>query len=122
MRVDGTRSFACTGCEKCDQTAVERRSLGGMNADDGATSGSPGDEIERYFAAHPRSPAAVRQPRLYQRDKLWVALLGPNLQEGISGLGPTVEAALRAFDSQYQRVLRPPGESAHRMTKNRKAA
>jgi hypothetical protein len=35
-------------------------------------------------------------------------LLGQNLQTGIAGIGNTVESALRAFDLQYLRALRPP--------------
>lgn len=66
------------------------------------------ERMELYCAAHPGSPAAVRRPRLVKRGKLWVALLGPNLREGIVGLGPNVEAALRAFDEQYLTQLRPP--------------
>lgn len=60
--------------------------------------------IERrdaYCTAHPRSPTALRRPRLLLRGELWVALLGPNIEEGILGIGSTIEAALRAFDSQY---------------------
>lgn len=64
--------------------------------------------MELYFAAHPGSPAAVRRPKLMKRGGLWVALLGPNLREGVAGLGPTVEAALRAFDAQYLNMLHPP--------------
>jgi hypothetical protein len=36
---------------------------------------------------------------------MWIALLGRNIQEGIAGLGPTVERALRAFDLQYLAAL-----------------
>ncbi|MFN2542637.1 MAG: hypothetical protein ABR514_10800 [Chthoniobacterales bacterium] len=56
---------------------------------------------DAYCAAHPRSPTARRRPRLLLRGELWVALLGPNIEKGIVGIGPTIEAALRAFDSQY---------------------
>jgi len=35
------------------------------------------------------------------RGDLWIALLGPSVEEGIVGIGPTVAAALRAFDAQY---------------------
>jgi hypothetical protein len=35
-------------------------------------------------------------------------MLGKNIGESIVGLGATVEAALRAFDSQYLTALRPP--------------
>lgn len=65
------------------------------------------EEMELYRAAHPGSPAAVRQPRLFIRGQLWIALLGPTVEEGIVGIGPTVEAALRAFDVQYLAGLRP---------------
>jgi hypothetical protein len=66
-------------------------------------------QLELYCAAHPGSPSAVRRPRLFFRSELWVALLGPSMEEGIVGIGPTVAAALRAFDAQYLAGLRPPG-------------
>jgi hypothetical protein len=52
-----------------------------------------------YCVAHPGSPSAVRRPRLFFRSELWIALLGPSVEEGIVGIGSTVAAALRAFDS-----------------------
>jgi hypothetical protein len=67
-------------------------------------------ETERYCAAHPRSPAAVRRPRLSIRGRTFVALLGPAIEEGIAGFGDTVQAALRAFDAQYSRSLQPPAD------------
>ena len=67
-------------------------------------------QMELYCAAHPGSPSAVRHPRLLFRSDLWVALLGPSIEEGIVGIGSTVAAALRAFDSQYLAGLRPPSE------------
>ena len=66
------------------------------------------EQMELYRALHPRSPAAVRRPQLRIRGDLWIALLGPNVEEGIVGIGPTVEAALSAFDAQYLAGLRPP--------------
>ena len=66
------------------------------------------EQMELYCAAHPDSPSAVRRPRLSVRSELWIALLGPSLEEGIVGIGPTVAAALRAFDTQYWAGLRPP--------------
>jgi len=68
------------------------------------------ERMELYCAAHPGSPAAARRPRLLFRNQLWVALLGPSVEEGIVGIGQTVEAALRAFDAQYLAGLRPPAE------------
>jgi hypothetical protein len=68
------------------------------------------EQMELYCAAHPGSPSAVRRPRLLVRGDLWIAVLGPNVEEGIVGIGPTVTAALRAFDTQYLAGLRPPAE------------
>ena len=69
------------------------------------------EEMKSYYAAHSGSPSAVRRPRLFIRSGLWVALLGPSVEEGIIGIGSTVAAALRAFDSQYLAGLRPPTEA-----------
>ena len=68
------------------------------------------ERAELYFAAHPGSPAAVRRPHLSIRSGTWVAVLGRNVQNGIVGIGATVESALRAFDDQYLAALRPPEE------------
>ncbi len=72
------------------------------------------ERMERYCAAHPGSPSAARRPQLIYRGQLWVALLGPNVEEGIVGIGQTVEAALRAFDAQYLAGLRPPSDRFRR--------
>jgi hypothetical protein len=66
------------------------------------------DAMELYCAAHPRGPSAVRRPQLSVRGGLWIALLGPGIEEGVIGIGATVEEALRAFDEQYLAGLRPP--------------
>ena len=67
-------------------------------------------EMTRYCATRPGSPSAVRRPQLFFRNELWIALLGPNLEEGLVGIGATVAAALRAFDAQYVASSRPPNE------------
>jgi len=72
------------------------------------------ERMELYCAAHPGSPSAARRPRLLYRGQLWIALLGPTVEEGIVGIGQTVEAALRAFDAQYLAGLRPPAEALRR--------
>jgi hypothetical protein len=64
------------------------------------------ERMELYCQAYPDSASAMRRPRLMVRGQLWVALLGPSVEEGIVGIGPTVEAALRAFDVQYLAGLR----------------
>lgn len=68
------------------------------------------EQMELYCAVHPGSPSAVRRPRLTFRSELWIALLGPSMEEGIVGIGPNVAAALRAFDAQYLAGLHPPSE------------
>ena len=69
------------------------------------------EQMELYCAARPDSPSAVRRPRIFFRSELWIALLGPSMEEGIVGIGPTVAGALRAFDTQYLAGLRPPREA-----------
>ena len=69
------------------------------------------EQMELYCATHPGSPSAARRPRLLFRSELWIALLGPSIEEGIVGIGPTIAAALRAFDAQYLAGLRPPSET-----------
>jgi hypothetical protein len=58
-------------------------------------------EMHSYCSTHPGSPSAVRRPQLSIRGELWIALLGPSVEKGIVGIGPSVGAALRAFDTQY---------------------
>ena len=70
------------------------------------------EELQAYCLAHPRSPSAVRRPQLSSRGDLWIALLGPSVEEGIVGIGPSVEAALRAFDAQYLEFLGPRKEAS----------
>ena len=65
-------------------------------------------EMNLYCKEHPRSPSALRRPRIMIRGSSCVALLGGTLQEGIAGIGTSVEAALRAFDVQYANSLKPP--------------
>lgn len=72
------------------------------------------ERMELYCAAHPGSPSAARHPRLLYRGQLWVALLGPSVEEGIVGIGQSVDAALRAFDAQYLAGLRPPENRGRR--------
>ena len=64
--------------------------------------------MERYCTLHPRSPSAVRRPQLSRRRATFIVLLGYSLDNGIVGIGNTVENALRAFDLQYLRAFEPP--------------
>jgi hypothetical protein len=72
------------------------------------------ERMELYCAAHPSSPSAARRPQLLYRGQLWIALLGPNVEEGIVGIGQTVEAAMCAFDAQYLAGLPQPSERFRR--------
>ena len=63
------------------------------------------DRMERYCTLHPRSPSAVRRPQLSRRRGTFIVLLGHSFDNGIVGIGNTVENALRAFDLQYQRAF-----------------
>jgi hypothetical protein len=68
--------------------------------------------VELYCELHPGSPSAVRLPRIFAKSGVWVALLGRSVTDGIAGFGPTVEAALRAFDMQYLNSLRQPATAS----------
>jgi len=63
------------------------------------------DRMERYCTLHPRSPSAVRRPQLSRRRGTFIVLIGHSLENGIVGIGNTVENALRAFDLQYLHAL-----------------
>jgi hypothetical protein len=78
---------------------------------DGAEANSAAaEEMERYCETHPRGPVAVRKPRLFMRGNNFVVLLGRSVGEGIAGFGSTVPSALRAFERQYLKMLRPPSD------------
>ena len=68
------------------------------------------EEMKQYCANHPGSPSDVWHPQLFFRGDLWIAVLGPSVEEGIVGIGPTVAAALRAFDTQYLISFALPNE------------
>lgn len=68
--------------------------------------------VELYCESHPGSPSAVRSPKIFLKSGVWTALLGKSVGQGIAGFGPTVEAALRAFDRQYLTYLRQPREAS----------
>lgn len=65
-------------------------------------------EMQAYCQEHPRSPSAVRRPRIMVRGRNCIALLGSTLEDGVAGIGSSVRAALRAFDVQYSNSLKPP--------------
>src|SRR5947208_11661098 len=70
------------------------------------------NRMERYCTLHPRSPSAVRRPQLSRRRGTFVVLLGHSLENGIVGIGNTIENALRAFDLQISARTRTPNRTA----------
>jgi len=78
------------------------------------------EQMELYCRARPGSPSAVRRPQLCFRGELWIAVLGPSVEEGIVGIGATVVAALRAFDVQYLAGLRPAVETGSKVGARRR--
>lgn len=64
-------------------------------------------ELQRYCDEHPRSPTAIRRPKVLLRGRSWIALLGYTLEDGVAGIGSTVRDALRSFDVQYQASTKP---------------
>lgn len=110
---------------KCPQACVVElmnknndRPRGGRSLDYAAAAA---EQMEEYCAVHPQSPSAVRRPQLFVRGDLWIALLGPSVEEGIVGIGSTVPTALRAFDSQYLAGLRPRNESIKSCVRHEKS-
>jgi len=73
------------------------------------------EQMDIYCIAHPESPSAMRRPKLFVRSDLWIALLGPSIEEGIVGIGPNIASALRAFDAQYSAGL--PNETINSLIK-----
>ena len=82
-----------------------------MSAKDRRKLGRGLRRAELYYAAHPGSPSAVRRPEVTLRGNTWIALLGTSVENGIVGLGNSVEAALRVFDTQYLNFLHAPGDA-----------
>jgi hypothetical protein len=51
----------------------------------------------------------VRSPQLRKQGNHWIAALGPKIEQGIIGVGASVESALRSFDENYLAALHQPG-------------
>ena len=52
-------------------------------------------------------PSVLYKPALYPDGDQWCALLGENLQEGVSGFGETPQAAMLAFDKVFNEGKTP---------------
>ncbi len=47
------------------------------------------------------APSVLYRPALFADGTAWCAMLGDNLQEGVSGFGDTPIAAMEAFDKAF---------------------
>lgn len=62
-------------------------------------------EVEQFLKEHPLSPAGRLRPRIGQSGGVWLALLGPSVQDGKVGLGPNPVSALHAFNRGFGRAI-----------------
>jgi len=63
------------------------------------------EDVEDFLETHPRSPAAQLRPKLGVVGSVWLAYIGPKLQPGTSGLGPTPREALEDFNLRFMEPL-----------------
>ena len=60
------------------------------------------------------SPAAIFKPKVFPDGKLWCALYGENLHEGIAGFGETPELAIDDFNATWEKAKTVDAELASR--------
>jgi hypothetical protein len=58
-------------------------------------------EAESYLRAYALTPASRLRPKLGMNGDIWLAVVGPSVQEGVTGFGSSPVAALRAFNRNY---------------------
>jgi hypothetical protein len=63
------------------------------------------EEVDQFLAEHPRSPAARLRPDLGVARNVWLAFVGPDLQEGNAGVGNTPREALEDFNRHFMEPL-----------------
>src|SRR5215470_17181591 len=63
------------------------------------------EDVEDFLETHPRSPAAQLRPKFGVVGSVWLAYIGPKLQRGTSGLGPTPRDALEVFNLRFMEPL-----------------
>jgi len=62
-------------------------------------------DVEDFLDTHPRSPAAQLRPKFGVVGSVWLAYIGPKLQRGCTGLGPTPREALEEFNLRFMQRL-----------------
>ena len=63
------------------------------------------EEVEQFLAEHPLSPASRLRPALGVARNVWLAYVGPDLQEGTAGMGNTPCEALEDFNRHFMEPL-----------------
>lgn len=62
-------------------------------------------EVDEFLAENPRSPAARLRPDMGVAQNVWLAYVGPVLQEGTAGVGNTPCEALEDFNRHFMEPL-----------------
>lgn len=62
-------------------------------------------EVDQFLAQHPRSPAARLRPDIGVARNVWLAFVGPDLEEGTAGVGNTPREALEDFNRHFMEPL-----------------
>lgn len=62
------------------------------------------DNAEEAFTDMVR-PSVLYRPRIFVDGRLWCALYGDNLQDGVAGFGESPAAAMRDFDKKWKKKL-----------------
>ena len=70
------------------------------------------EDVKDFLETHPRSPAAQLRPKFGVVGSVWLAYIGPKLQRGTSGLGPTPRDALRISTCAYEPLISRNGSRA----------
>jgi hypothetical protein len=64
-----------------------------------------GEDVEDFLETHPRNPAAQLRPKFGMVGSVWLAYIGPKLQQGTSGLGTRPRDALEDFNLRFMESL-----------------
>ena len=59
-----------------------------------------------------RRPSVIYRPTITQDGDMFIALLGPDLQVGVVGVGETPEKAMQAFDLAWKTPASTPPRAA----------
>lgn len=75
-----------------------------LNAQWNAATEAQLTEIER------KRPCVLFRPSISMDGNMWCALYGDNLQDGVAGFGPSPEAAMADFDTNWRAHITRKGD------------